>query len=141
VPLHQLLGERLGTLQVGAGRLGAENGYPVSRKHVCHADDQRRFRSHDDEVDGVALHPLGNECRVFVVDRDVGGQRGGAAVTRRAEDLGSVTRAGERCDDRMLATSAAEYKDTHGCYPPSDQVGMVNLIVAEEGAGGPTLRP
>ena len=106
---HDLLGERLASLERGGRGARAEDLEAGRPKVVGDAGDQRSLRSDDDEVGG----DLGS--RVDRGDqRQDGGDRGDARVAWRAEQRGDRGVAGQRQAQRVLAPAATDDKDPHG---------------------------
>jgi hypothetical protein len=89
--LHDLLGERLGSLEARGGGRRAEGRHPRLAQCVDEPGHERRLRPHDDEVDGLVARRRHQPVDVLRADLEepfgVGGDPG---VAGRRQELGRL---------------------------------------------------
>ena len=110
---HDPLGEALARLDA-RGSLGrAECGKARIVEPVDDSRCQRRLRSHDREVDSLALRQGEQAVDVLGAYRDVAGDAGGAPVAGRDQQLADPRAPGELPGDRVLASAVAYDEQLH----------------------------
>ena len=85
--LHELLGEQLGALHLGALGTRAKAGNTRRAHGVGHARHERSLGANYHESASVALRKRRHGRRIAVVENDVLAAARGAAVTRRDVEL------------------------------------------------------
>lgn len=124
--LHQLLGERLRSLQLGRRPGRAEGGDARRLERVDDADDEGRLGPDHDQVDAPIARQRDDRLDVFDPDlREDLGVGPDPGVARRAEQLRRRRRARQCPHDRVLATATADYK----CLQPVRSVAGIAVSV------------
>ena len=112
--LHDLLGERLGALELRSGARRTEDRDPPPTHHVGDPGHQRRLGAHDDQVRTQRLGEVGDRLpreRVDVVQR---GDRRDAGVARRRVHRAHAGVERERAGQRVLAPPGADDETGQG---------------------------
>ncbi len=110
--LQEALHEGLRALERRGRPRRAERADPLGLEGVDEARDERRLRTHDDELDRLPLR-RGDHARDIVrAALDVARLRGGPSVSGQREDLVPVRR--EAPNERVLARSGTDDHHAHG---------------------------
>ena len=111
---QELLGERLGRLDLGGGARRSEDRQTGGAESVDDARLERSFGTDDGEVDGaLAREPL-EGVDVEHVDRHALSELGDPGVARRGDQLEVGLFTGQLPRERVLATATADEENSHG---------------------------
>ena len=112
---HELLGKRLGTFQLRGGLRRPKDAQPRGLEAIHHPRHQRRFRSHQGQVNRLPLRQRDQTVQVADFHCDVGrlGQRARAAVARRDPQPVHLGRLAQLPGQRMFAPAAADQQNSH----------------------------
>ena len=111
---HDLLGERLGTLELSCRGRRSEDGDAGGAHRVGDAGHERGLGPDDDEVRAQPTRELRDRSPVELVDRVQPREQADAGVAGCCVQLGHRGVEGERADERVLTGTGADDEDLHG---------------------------
>ena len=109
----EILREAFRPFELGRGPARAKTDDPSRGQIVGDALHERRFRPHDDEVDGVLAAKANDRRMILDVDRRDRGDGGAAGIARGDEQAPQPGRFRRRERQRVLASAGAENQEVH----------------------------
>jgi hypothetical protein len=108
---HQVLGEDLGSLNLGSVFPGTENAQALALKNVNDPLGERLLRTHDGQSDTLAARELNQASLIASFDRDVLCVQCRAGIPRRTKNPSDAGRLREFPAQGVLAPSLADHQD------------------------------